>query len=101
MRRLVSLLFVVWLLPVFAAPLDDANLTDFYTGESVSTSTFKGKVVYLDFWASWCKPCKRSFPFMNELLSKYDSSQFEIIAINMDEDPNDAAAFFGKSTCEF
>ncbi len=45
-----------------------------------------GKVVYLDFWASWCKPCQRSFPWMNTLLSKYSAENFTVITVNLDAD---------------
>ena len=38
---------------------------------TVKLSAYKGKVVYVDFWASWCKPCRKSFPFMNDIHSKY------------------------------
>ncbi|MEI2723013.1 MAG: redoxin family protein [Verrucomicrobiota bacterium] len=46
----------------------------------------KGKVVLLDFWASWCGPCKESFPVMDELQQKYGSKGLVILAVNVDED---------------
>lgn len=45
----------------------------------------KGKVVLLDFWASWCGPCKESFPVMDELQQKYSSKGLVILAVNVDE----------------
>ncbi len=45
----------------------------------------KGKVVLLDFWASWCGPCKESFPVMDELHQKYGSKGLVILAVNVDE----------------
>lgn len=45
----------------------------------------KGKVVLLDFWASWCGPCKESFPVMDELQEKYGSKGLMILAVNVDE----------------
>lgn len=55
-------------------------------GVEVNLESFAGKLVYLDFWASWCKPCRESFPFMSELHSKYDSNEFVLIAVNVDSD---------------
>lgn len=46
---------------------------------------FKGKVVLLDFWASWCGPCKESFPVMDELQQKYGDKGLVILAVNVDE----------------
>ena len=58
--------------------------------KTVQLSKYKGKVVYLDFWASWCEPCKRSFPWMNELQTIYGEDGFEIIAVNLDTSRKEA-----------
>jgi len=44
----------------------------------------KGKVVYVDFWASWCVPCRKSFPWMNTIQEKYKAQGFNVISINLD-----------------
>jgi thiol-disulfide isomerase/thioredoxin len=48
-------------------------------------SEYKGKVVYLDFWASWCIPCRKSFPWMNQMRQNYSEKDLVIIAINLDK----------------
>jgi thiol-disulfide isomerase/thioredoxin len=62
----------------------------------VDLQKLQGKVLYIDFWASWCIPCKKSFPMMNELRNKYHSGELEIVAINMDEYREDAEKFLIK-----
>lgn len=67
----------------------------------VSLRENAGKVVYVDFWASWCVPCKQSFPFMNELQKKYAASGLQIIAINVDKTRDDAMIFLKKNQADF
>ena len=69
--------------------------------EAVSLAGLKGKVVYVDFWASWCGPCKQSFPFMNELQSKYRAEGFEIVAVNLDAKRDDADKFLAEVPARF
>ena len=67
----------------------------------VSLAGFKGKVVYLDFWASWCGPCKQSFPFMNELQARYRAAGLEIVAVNLDVKRDDADKFLAQVPAQF
>ncbi len=71
------------------------------TGASVSLSDHKGKIVYVDFWASWCGPCRQSFPWMNEMLGKYQAQGFEIIAVNLDAARADADHFLEANPATF
>ncbi len=54
-------------------------------GKKVSLIDFKGKVVLIDFWATWCPPCRESIPFLNSLHQEYNVRGFVVMAINVDE----------------
>lgn len=56
------------------------------SGKEVDFKSLKGKYVLIDFWASWCVPCRRSFPRMREVYKKYRDDGFEIYNISIDED---------------
>lgn len=62
-------------------------------GLTVRLADYKGKVVLIDFWASWCPPCKTSFPALDALFRAYQEKGLEVLAVNVDERPQDAAAF--------
>jgi thiol-disulfide isomerase/thioredoxin len=59
----------------------------------VDLAQFKGKVVYVDFWASWCGPCALSLPFLSQLQAELGSQGFEVVAVNLDENIKDAKNF--------
>jgi thiol-disulfide isomerase/thioredoxin len=61
----------------------------------------KGKVVLVDFFASWCGPCKESFPAMDELQKKYGEKGFVILAINLDKKKSDMEEFVKKHPASF
>ena len=62
---------------------------------------FKGKVVYVDFWASWCGPCAKSFPFMNDLDRDLKSKGLQVIGVNLDENIEDAKQFLTEQPANF
>jgi len=66
-----------------------------------SLQQYQGKVIYLDFWASWCKPCQKSFPWMNKLKEKYPASDFEVVTINLDKKADDMLLFLKKVPASF
>ena len=78
--------------PAFVLPGDN---------KSINLEKLKGKVVYLDFWASWCDPCRKSFVWMNDMHSRYDSKKFTIIAVNLDASKKDAIKFLEKVPANF
>lgn len=101
MRRLiVSLLAGLCLAGVVRA--DQApNFSVSSDKGTISLSDLRGSVVYLDFWASWCVPCRKSFPWLNETQARYGRAGLRIIAINLDEDKKLAEQFLEKIPAKF
>lgn len=71
----------------------DFNIPRLETKGMISLKQYRGKVVYVDFWASWCGPCRQSLPALNSIRKEFRSKGFEVIAINLDEERDDAMAF--------
>ena len=69
--------------------------------ESLQLTDYEGKVVVLDFWASWCVPCRRSFPWMNEMQEKYGDDGLVVIAVNLDNEVADAEKFLQRYPAKF
>lgn len=69
--------------------------------KTIKLSNYKGRVVYVDFWASWCEPCRRSFSWMEKLHTRYGEENFSIIAINLDESRDAAKEFLKKFPVSF
>tara|TARA_R110001592_G_scaffold204098_1_gene454140 strand:+ start:49757 stop:50272 length:516 start_codon:yes stop_codon:yes gene_type:complete len=67
----------------------------------IQFSHYAGKVVLIDFWASWCGPCRQSFPWMNAMHAKYSNQGFEIVAINLDSETEAANAFLKDVPANF
>ncbi len=79
-----------------AAASGQASATD-----SLDLSAYRGKVVLLDFWASWCEPCRRSFPWLNEMSAKYAAQGLVVIGIKVDRTQADAARFLRDVPASF
>ncbi len=104
MKKIVSLVTLVLILfsnNGFAALNQAPTIELPGVDKNVSLKDFRGKVVYLDFWASWCVPCIKYFPWMDEIKQKYSEKGFEIIAINLDKDRAAADDFLKELNVSF
>jgi cytochrome c biogenesis protein CcmG, thiol:disulfide interchange protein DsbE len=69
------------------APAPDFSLPDL-NGHSLQLSSYRGKVVLLDFWATWCDPCRDEIPHFVALQNKYGAQGFQMIGVSMDDSPD-------------
>src|SRR5690606_18829441 len=91
---------------------DDANNIDInqdapnfklstLTGEKLEFKDLRGKAVLLNFWASWCEPCKREMPAIEKAYSKYKNDGFEVLGVNMGESEKTVSSFMKNSNLSF
>ena len=105
-KKYFSMLWTLWLgisvvnaaQPGDRAP-DCPALSKSSTGDMLLAN--RGKVIYLDFWATWCPPCRKSMPALNQLRNELLSSNFEVIAINVDEDPDSAEQYLKNHPVDY
>ncbi len=74
-------------------PAPDFSLPQL-NGQDLRLSSYRGKVVLLDFWASWCEPCRVETPHLIELQQKYGDQGLQVIGLSMDDSPDPARAFY-------
>jgi thiol-disulfide isomerase/thioredoxin len=77
------------------APAPDFTLRN-AEGRNLRLKEQRGQVVLVNFWASWCGPCKQEMPHLNRLHDKYRSAGFVLLGVNIDEDAQLGAATAGR-----
>lgn len=70
-------------------------------GQSVKLNQFLGQVVYLDFWASWCGPCRLSVPWLNQMQASYKAQGLQVIGVNLDKKRQDVDKFLLAQPADF
>lgn len=102
-RKLVPLLFTLLFCLSFSviSHAETANQVNVQQNFDKLISSHKGKVIYLDFWASWCGPCRKSFPWMNDMQEKYLKQGLVIISVNVDNNKGLADEFLAEVPANF
>jgi peroxiredoxin len=75
-----------------ASPTPDFSLTN-AGGKKISLKDFRGKTLFLNFWATWCEPCREEMPAMEKLYQEYKNNNFVVLAINVKDRREQALAF--------
>lgn len=105
LRRILLAWIFIAALPITVIAADKGGIAPAFElpgrDTAVKLAAYRGKVVYLDFWASWCGPCRQSFPWMNELQSKFGNQGLQVIAVNVDTKSEDARRFLEKNPANF
>jgi thiol-disulfide isomerase/thioredoxin len=65
-------------------------------GKTINLAQFKGQVVMINFWATWCTPCRQEMPLLEDIYKKYKPMGFTMLAVNVEPDSKDAEAWLGK-----
>lgn len=82
---------------VVGEPAPELLLPSLHAGaEPVRLADYRGKVVYLDFWSSWCAPCRRAMPDLDRLRQDFPRSEFEVVGVNVDPQAADARRFLDR-----
>jgi peroxiredoxin len=101
----VALSIATLALAASATPAPNATAPDFTLrsadGRNVRLDELRGQVVLVNFWATWCGPCREEMPRLNVLYEKYRKSGFVLLGVNVDDDPKTALATAAKLNVSF
>jgi cytochrome c biogenesis protein CcmG, thiol:disulfide interchange protein DsbE len=76
-------------------------VSTFSQADTASLDQFRGKIVVVDFWASWCGPCRQSFPWLNSIAHKYRDKGLVVVGVNVDRERKDADRFLQEVGADF
>lgn len=105
-KKTIALVLIAYCIQVNAkitlgAPAPDAVLPDLSTGSLTRISELKGRVIYLEFWASWCKSCPKAFTMLNQVRDEFSRRDFEVVGINVAEQREVGLNFLKKHPVNF
>ncbi|MBS0395525.1 MAG: TlpA family protein disulfide reductase [Proteobacteria bacterium] len=80
--------------PAFSLPLRGG-------GGTLGLDKLRGQVVMVNFWASWCEPCRKEFPLLDQIYKKYRAAGFTLVGVNVEPDSKDAEGFIAKTPVTF
>lgn len=86
--------------PLVGAPAPEFQLREVSSGGEQSLSAYAGKIVIVDFWATWCGPCKKSFPAYQKLVQEMNG-ELVVLAVSQDDDEKGIAAFLSETGAKF
>jgi thiol-disulfide isomerase/thioredoxin len=96
LRALIAVLIAIIPLSTYGGdPAPDVRMFA-PDGNPITLASFKGKVVVLDFWASWCGPCRKSFPFLDELQKRHASEGLQVVGVTLEGDDDAVNGFLAS-----
>lgn len=104
---IVLSLFALVVMPALALAVDvgepppEINLPDLSNGKKVSLAALRGKVVVVDFWASWCAPCKEEMPVLESLYKRFKDQGLVVIGVSVDNEAANAKKFLSSVKVSF
>ena len=99
-KKLILAFFILFIFNNNAIANEQVQVNSIQALE-LTLAKHKGDVIYVDFWASWCVPCRKSFPWMNAIQKKYQSQGFTVISVNLDANDDLAQKFLKKTPASF
>lgn len=104
-RYLLILLVSLWVLAPANAASVQGKAPNFTlksnTGKNIKLSELRGQVILLNFWASWCGPCRQEMPLLEKLQRRYSALGFTVLGVNVEEDPRKAKTLLKDISVSF